>query len=178
MSKISESNSRLIVTPYAGVWIEILYMRLIILIQLVSLPTRECGLKYGVAGRPTRGILVTPYAGVWIEIQLVSEIKRMGLVTPYAGVWIEIASIFFIPPFHLSLPTRECGLKFICFLHRLSDHVVTPYAGVWIEIVKKGWDKSGHIVTPYAGVWIEICRVCGKNAAQASLPTRECGLKL
>ena len=175
-------------------------MRLIILIQLVSLPTRECGLKYGVAGRPTRGILVTPYAGVWIEIQLVSEIKRMGLVTPYAGVWIEIASIFFIPPFHLSLPTRECGLKydihcppspllvslptrecglkFICFLHRLSDHVVTPYAGVWIEIVKKGWDKSGHIVTPYAGVWIEICRVCGKNAAQASLPTRECGLKL
>ena len=57
-----------IVTPYAGVWIEI---------DIVnnkdnaipSLPTRECGLKFY---NPHNNICydtVTPYAGVWIEIK-------------------------------------------------------------------------------------------------------------
>ena len=56
------------VTPYAGVWIEMMIAEL---------------------KRDT--IMVTPYAGVWIEIQkkpmlMVTRTK----VTPYAGVWIEI----------------------------------------------------------------------------------------
>ena len=58
-------------------------------------------------------------------------------VTPFAGVWIEItndknpinASI-------LSLPSRECGLKFLLLCYIISNFCVTPFAGVWIEIIE------------------------------------------
>ena len=80
----------LIVTPYAGVWIE---MKSSVLIS--------------------RTMSVTPYAGVWIEI-IICMIKRMvDIVTPYAGVWIEIyRHDAEISGNNRSLPTRECGLKF------------------------------------------------------------------
>ena len=55
------------VTPYAGVWIEI------IIGNCVSFPPN-----------------VTPYAGVWIEIFLAYNDIVCLIVTPYAGVWIEI----------------------------------------------------------------------------------------
>ena len=56
------------VTPYAGVWIEILNN----------------------AGNGNADF-VTPYAGVWIEISSLLLSQKKPMVTPYAGVWIEIA---------------------------------------------------------------------------------------
>ena len=101
-------------------------------------------------------VWVTPYAGVWIEIELVLEIKRMGLVTPYAGVWIEMSckTRWYIS--HTSLPTRECGLKYLSCLRKCNVVCVTPYAGVWIEISRSVGNVCIPYVTPYAGVWIEI----------------------
>ena len=79
------------VTPYAGVWIEIVNLGM---------------------GRKWR--LVTPYAGVWIEIFEALDRFYSGIVTPYAGVWIEILfTLFNSNKLLVSLPTRECGLK--CF---------------------------------------------------------------
>ena len=78
------------VTPYAGVWIEI-YAHM-----LVSM-----------------GVVVTPYAGVWIEMNHSQRLLSFANVTPYAGVWIEIIMSKILPHSILSLPTRECGLKFI-----------------------------------------------------------------
>ena len=79
-------------------------------------------------------------------------------VTPYAGVWIEIFdnSRHFLSLW--SLPTRECGLKYILYQIDVVTGFVTPYAGVWIEIdfVLDGYEAPN--VTPYAGVWIEISR--------------------
>ena len=100
------------VTPYAGVWIEITVLNLFIS-HLLSLPTRECGLKLEFSSRLPSLIPVTPYAGVWIEI----------LATVTDVNWSEV-----------SLPTRECGLKYsmLGMLEAVND--VTPYAGVWIEI--------------------------------------------
>ena len=57
------------VTPFVGVWIEIL---------------EECA-EY-------MNCSVTPFVGVWIEIEeVVGKAKRI-LVTPFVGVWIEIKS--------------------------------------------------------------------------------------
>ena len=56
-----------LVTPYAGVWIEI-----------------------GVNITAVTPQFVTPYAGVWIEINAVAIELYFNYVTPYAGVWIEI----------------------------------------------------------------------------------------
>ena len=34
----------------------------------------------------------------------------------------------------MSLPTRECGLKYLRLNIKNPSYHVTPYAGVWIEI--------------------------------------------
>ena len=59
----------------------------------------------------------------------------MLYVTPFAGVWIEITVIPSASVVSLSLPLRECGLKYHRFVHRLHLSAVTPFAGVWIEIL-------------------------------------------
>ena len=55
------------VTPYVGVWIEII------------LPQAPFDIA-----------LVTPYVGVWIEISSIVRVSLQCDVTPYVGVWIEI----------------------------------------------------------------------------------------
>ncbi len=55
------------VTPFAGVWIEILRSAI------------SCAF-----------LRVTPFAGVWIEILSKPVVFVAGSVTPFAGVWIEI----------------------------------------------------------------------------------------
>ena len=58
--------------------------------------------------------------------------------------------------FLLSLPSRECGLKFFAFFAPSFSIDVTPFAGVWIEIISEYYDIGNDVVTPFAGVWIEI----------------------
>ncbi len=77
-----------IVTPLAGVWIEI-----VIPIMTLQLET-----------------LVTPLAGVWIEIHIHTYNLAIA-VTPLAGVWIEIPLENVVSVKIMSLPSRECGLK-------------------------------------------------------------------
>jgi len=77
-----------IVTPCAGVWIEIEILK----------------------SRSPHSF-VTPCAGVWIEILYPSCNPRNFLVTPCAGVWIEIVTGRDIHQKSRSLPARECGLK-------------------------------------------------------------------
>ena len=122
-----------LVTPLAGVWVEIL-MSMGSNWNILSLPSRECGLKF--LRQPYQGFseIVTPLAGVWVEIFLRLDSHLPDFVTPLAGVWVEMDWI------------KVC----IC------GAVVTPLAGVWVEILCR---KSGNIacpVTPLAGVWVEI----------------------
>ncbi|MFR5058163.1 hypothetical protein, partial [Faecalimonas umbilicata] len=78
------------VTPFVGVWIEILFYPFSYLPRpslpswecglkstsleamgkaFKSLPSWECGLKFMVVERAISSKSVTPFAGVWIEIQ-------------------------------------------------------------------------------------------------------------
>ena len=57
---------------------------------------------------------------------------------------------------HMSLPLRECGLKFLRQRLFILGKKVTPFAGVWIEIPFRLPTPYNHQVTPFAGVWIEI----------------------
>ena len=99
-----------------------------------SLPLRECGLKLSSSRPAGRELHVTPFAGVWIEILPPSAVITVLFVTPFAGVWIEICVILNdytwpdVTPFagvwieiqrtaacssgYVSLPLRECGLKY------------------------------------------------------------------
>ena len=55
------------VTPFVGVWIEIVIQK------------KERMIKD-----------VTPFVGVWIEIIYVFCRTKIAVVTPFVGVWIEI----------------------------------------------------------------------------------------
>ena len=68
---------------------------------------------------------VTPLAGVWIEISPQNFDMCTEKVTPLAGVWIEILKYWEFLSIVLSLPLRECGLKFPLALvmhQRFSRH--------------------------------------------------------
>ena len=59
-------------------------------------------------------VKVTPFVGVWIEIMQYLNPCNKGQVTPFVGVWIEInAYQEKINNELLSLPSWECGLKFL-----------------------------------------------------------------
>ena len=67
MSTLKRMTPSSSVTPYVGVWIEII------------LPQAPFDIA-----------LVTPYVGVWIEIFVARFFTSIQKVTPYVGVWIEI----------------------------------------------------------------------------------------
>ena len=100
--------------------------------------------------------MVTPLAGVWIEIPNQQITQATLMVTPLAGVWIEISTPFRNWYKQLSLPLRECGLKFCRVKSVLDSRNVTPLAGVWIEMSVCPLTVVESAVTPLAGVWIEI----------------------
>ena len=100
------------VTSLAEVWIEIAYK----------------------VGREVH-FNVTSLAEVWIEILKRSTDRRWSLVTSLAEVWIEIedealeelAEVWIeiqnqqdFSVYWLSLPLRKCGLKYLCYLLKLS----------------------------------------------------------
>ena len=112
---LAEQNRKeSIVTPFAGVWIE-MPRKTAFLVWKLSLPSRECGLKCDSQGITSCSVGVTPFAGVWIEITMLDEVYKLASVTPFAGVWIEIQTNNGIPSSSPSLPSRECGLKYAVF---------------------------------------------------------------
>ena len=61
---------------------------------------------------------VAPHAGVWIEIMICPVDLFNPSVTPLVGVWIEILRSRHKGTSNLmSLPTRECGLKYKVYYH-------------------------------------------------------------
>ncbi len=84
-----------VVTPRAGVWIEI--SRASKLVNANSVTPRAGVWIEMIAcqGRQSFGG-VTPRAGVWIEmIPAIAVALALILVTPRAGVWIEMRETFF-----------------------------------------------------------------------------------
>ena len=128
-------NATAVVTPLAGVWIEIPARPKDIAWVSTSLPLRECGLKSVLSVLSPIKFPVTPLAGVWIEIFKVHRQKGRTA---------------------RSLPLRECGLKYACRAMIALQKGVTPLAGVWIEIISAAVYIINLLVTPLAGVWIEI----------------------
>ena len=79
----------------------------------------------------------------------------LNQVAPFAGAWIEI--------------TKN--------LLKKRENIVAPFAGAWIEILPWVMDWLRLMVAPFAGAWIEIRKEKAKDVLDASLPSRERGLK-
>ena len=81
-------------------------------VEDVSLPSWECGLKLLTYGMAHTRIMVTPFVGVWIEINKTVLSALSFSVTPFVGVWIEILCMIGNRlKMMSSLPSWECGLK-------------------------------------------------------------------
>ena len=143
------------VAPLAGAWIEIIAFATDAE-TVMSLPSRERGLKFFLTIKRYTSIIVAPLAGAWIEIALPRAVCPHTPVAPLAGAWIEI-SIFLHPP---------------------QSNAVAPLAGAWIEIRNVFCWLYFQRVAPLAGAWIEIREEYVLIfVAVESLPSRERGLK-
>ena len=76
-------------------------------------------------------------------------------VAPLAGAWIEILERFLLK----------------------KKSLVAPLAGAWIEIYRVTATYADIAVAPLAGAWIEILKELRNTVTNASLPSRERGLK-
>ena len=103
---------RFAVTPYAGVWIEILVTSVVFANMTVT-PYAGVWIEMLNTQSVPSIAFVTPYAGVWIEMAKDVVNNAIHIVTPYAGVWIEMPYWSRVLVIITSLPTRECGLKFM-----------------------------------------------------------------
>ena len=121
------------VAPHAGAWIETIVIRFG-WFGVMSLPTRERGLKLSVMKTPRKNATVAPHAGAWIETSTRwLQPRSLTAVAPHAGAWIET----FL-------------MSFNAFIRR-----VAPHAGAWIETSGISLFLRSHCVAPHAGAWIE-----------------------
>ena len=102
---------------------------------LLSLPSWECGLKFGLSGGLKLFKGVAPFVGVWIEIRITNTQRRKYYVAPFVGVWIEIPTSSHTALCKSSLPSWECGLKSEDIDKSEGGFPVAPFVGVWIEIL-------------------------------------------
>ena len=130
--QIRTSPPSLLVTLFAGVWIET-GSPACTWNGTRSRPSRACGLKR---------VRVSQYGNR--HPSLPSRACGLQLLLGVgAGKGI------------LSRPSRTCGLKQGGGRKGHGPKQVTPFAGVWIEtITSSGWRGVAR-VTPFAGVWIE-----------------------
>ena len=101
-------------------------------------------------------IAVTPFVGAWIEITEAEEVTFSCYVTPFVGAWIEIILAVPRPPFIVSLPSWERGLKLHILRASVVGSLVTPFVGAWIEMMPSLLFLFRTSVTPFVGAWIEI----------------------
>ena len=98
------------VTPLAGVWIEIASGGSFFIMP-ASLPLRGCGLKWNTPYNATSLYCHSPCGGVDWNTVINDCVASCDIVTPLAGVWIEILLVWPDTYGQVSLPLRGCGLK-------------------------------------------------------------------
>ena len=100
------------VAPLAGAWIEMSVPSCIVL-GLLSLPSRERGLKFACHAVNFCAWLVAPLAGAWIEIYTIWTTFLSGNRSlPSRERGLKFAYDCAVEPSYPSLPSRERGLKF------------------------------------------------------------------
>ena len=123
--------------------------------RIVSLPSRERGLKYLLA--------------------LYARHRRVSLPSRERG-------LKFFPPALAgarrgSLPSRERGLKFFCGMNTAPAEHVAPFAGAWIEISLLDKAPLANASLPSRERGLKFIGVSYIDDVAVSLPSRERGLK-
>ena len=102
------------VAPLAGARIEISCLLFCLFHIILSLPSRERGLKYGLSGSLWYSKSVAPLAGARIEIYRIRCYWEFYWSLPSRERGLKYADNAACPALQSSLPSRERGLKFHC----------------------------------------------------------------
>ena len=131
-TKENERQVLKLVTPYAGVWIEINF-NTTSWGGLSSLPTRECGLK--------------SFCSISVYMFTCHSLRGS----------VDWNRLFCNTLNHIKGHSLRGSVDWNVKSGSLTrSTIVTPYAGVWIEIGMRWLYRHVRKVTPYAGVWIEM----------------------
>ena len=95
--KIRKLLVNIAVAPFVGVWIEISEQM-----------------------QRAKKVTVAPFVGVWIEINKTFIGSSTLKVAPFVGVWIEICFPRSSLSSGMSLPSWECGLKFLIYFYYIT----------------------------------------------------------
>ena len=143
----------------------------------MSLPLRECGLKYELKlminwpichslcgsvdwnvphGIKSRSVFCHSLCGSvdWNKAQ--RRFWSVEHVTPFVGVWIEMREKAIQYLRTKSLPLWECGLKSELDAYRLSAYASLPLWECGLKLSSWITMQSPDLVTPLVRVWIEI----------------------
>ena len=146
--------------------------------NVLSLPSRECGLKFPnlerwscTCGHSLRGSVD------WNDKILCHVICCW--VTPFAGVWIEIGfNLHAVTTSYTSLPSRECGLKYRKKDGRLILQSSLPSRECGLKFLVYPFLIQWSLSLPSRECGLKLCRMVCIVFRLPSLPSRECGLKL
>ena len=133
--RVGQLQTCIHVAPHAGAWIETLTRAAEDSRLIVSLPTRERGLKQSCLCLLHGGNRVAPHAGAWIETvrAIFKSRSESSLPTWERGLKLIMSngSSFTLK----SLPTWERGLKLLILPIWLLHNSVAPHVGAWIETI-------------------------------------------
>ena len=142
-----------------------------------SLPLWECGLKFHRSQEERLGVLVTPLVGVWIEITHWVWVYPQQEVTPLVGVWIEIIFSKHRCGYNASLPLWEWGLKYLHLLLSVTGIRSLPLWECGLKYCKEGADVSSLESLPLWECGLKYVKHGKEINNGESLPLWECGLK-
>ena len=196
-SSFFKQKRTITVTPFVGVWIEIIFLRCLLLVIYSHSLRGSVDWNYRVPDRITED-RVTPFVGVWIEINKSADwqIGKQSLPSWECGLKLNHTKLPYSttchslrgsvdwnssPPLQHNKGTR----------HSLRGSVDwnTPSNNIKVVIPRHSlrgsvdWNPTtrtvlyGAVVTPFVGVWIEISFWYKDFDGMASLPSWECGLK-
>ena len=101
-------------------------------------------------------INVAPFAGAWIEIIIPPGKPLEHLSLPSRERGLKFYDSFDFAICNLSLPSRERGLKYEIYQSIFIRHESLPSRERGLKCPYTGNVHTGYSVAPFAGAWIEI----------------------
>ena len=133
------------------------------LVETLSLPMGERGLKLCFLVESKATGTVAPYGGAWIETKVTRIYAALGMSLPMGERGLKHTDFPSIACPVKSLPMGERGLKPVPPPCCSNGSIVAPYGGAWIETYQIQPPSICCRVAPYGGAWIETQVPQGRN---------------
>ena len=127
-----------------------------VIFALMSLPSRERGLKYHAIIQILAPKPVAPLAGAWIEIDELHPDSTRAVSLPSRERGLKFCKVPVRRTGRMSLPSRERGLKYGLYFQKDTDDESLPSRERGLKYTERSCGSRAGRVAPLAGAWIEM----------------------